>query len=63
LQEEYVAKKQKLLTEKVDLKEKLENFGRKGLSRFERMKDFITTCDSASYVALKGNSRSRENFC
>ena len=62
LQEEYVAKKQKLLTEKVELKEKLEDFGRKGLSRFERVRDFITTCNSASYVALKGNFSSQREF-
>jgi hypothetical protein len=61
-QEEYVAKKQKLLTEKVDLKENLEDFGRKGLSRFERVRDFITTCNSASYVALKGNFSSQREF-
>jgi len=62
LQKEYVAKKQRLLTEKVDLKEKLEDFGRKGLSRFERVRDFITTCNSASYVALKGNFSSQREF-
>ena len=62
LQEEYVAKKQKLLTEKVKLKEKLEDFGRKGLSRFERVRDFITTCNSASYVALKGNFSLKREF-
>ncbi|MBM3245281.1 MAG: hypothetical protein FJZ15_05765 [Candidatus Omnitrophica bacterium] len=62
LQEEYVAKKQKLLTEKVELREKLEDFGRKGLSRFERVRDFITTCNSASYVALKGNSPLKREF-
>ncbi|MFA7652271.1 MAG: recombinase family protein, partial [Candidatus Omnitrophota bacterium] len=62
LQEEYVFKKQKLLTEKVDLKEKLEDFGRKGLSRFERVRDFITTCNSAGYVALKGNFPLKREF-
>jgi hypothetical protein len=62
LQEEYVTKKQELLTEKVDLKEKLEGFGRKGLTRFERIRDFITTCNSASYVALKGNFSSQREF-
>jgi len=62
LQEEYVSKKQKLLTEKVELKEKLEDFGRKGLSRFERVRDFITICNSASYVALKGNFSSQREF-
>jgi DNA invertase Pin-like site-specific DNA recombinase len=62
LQEEYVAKKQKLLTEKVELKEKLEDFGRKGLTRFERVRDFITTCNSASYVALKGNFPLKREF-
>jgi site-specific DNA recombinase len=62
LQEEYVAKKQKLLTEKVELKVKLEDFSRKGLSRFERVRDFITTCNSASYVALKGNFPLKREF-
>ena len=63
LQEEHVSKKkQKLLTEKVEAKEKLEDFGRKGLSRFERVRDFITTCNSASYVALEGNFSSQREF-
>lgn len=34
-QEEHTQKKQKLLSEKVEIREKLEAFGRKGLSRFE----------------------------
>jgi LmbE family N-acetylglucosaminyl deacetylase len=62
LQEEYVSKKQKLLTEKVELKEKLADFGRKGLSRFERVRDFITTCNSAGYIALKGNFPLKREF-
>jgi len=61
-QEEYTQKKQKLLSKKVEIREKLEAFGRKGLSRFERVKDFITTCSYARNVALKGNFCSQREF-
>jgi hypothetical protein len=60
--EEYTQKKQKLLSEKVEIREKLKTFGRKGLSRFERVRGFITTCNHSRNVALKGNFCSQREF-
>ena len=54
-QEEYQAKKQKLLNQKLEIKERSGNLQGKADSWLEPCKDFITRCNYVKKIALEGN--------
>ena len=61
-QTEYVAKKQKLVLAKKDLKEKLSAFERKSHNRFELMIQFIKEANQAENIALQENPERIRDF-
>jgi hypothetical protein len=61
-QNEYSAKKQKLILAKKDLEEKLSAFEQKGPKRFERMISFIKELNHAETIALQKNPVEGRDF-
>jgi len=61
-QEEYLAKKQKILNQKIEISEKLKDFERKGNRWLEQTKEFILACKQAKIIALQGNFFKKRNF-
>ncbi len=59
---EYVAKKQKLLNQKVDFSEKLKDFERKGNRWLELSKQFILDCNQAVIIASGENLEEKRDF-
>jgi len=60
--EEYAAKKQKILNQKIEISEKLKDFERKGNRWLELCKNFILTANQAQIAALQGNFFEKKNF-
>ncbi|KUK66378.1 MAG: Recombinase [Parcubacteria bacterium 34_609] len=60
--EEYAAKKQKILNQKIEISEKLKDFERKGNRWLELCKNFILTANQAQIAALRGNFSEKRNF-
>jgi hypothetical protein len=61
-QDEYTAKKQKLLDKKVSLVEKLKDFERKGHDTLEPLRQFIFRAQYNETVALQRNFSEMKNF-
>jgi len=61
-QNEYSAKKQKILNQKIEVSEKLRAFERKGYNRFEPMINFIKAANQAENIALHGNLFEQKDF-
>ena len=61
-QEEYLAKKQKLINQKMNILEKLSTFERKSANRFELMINFIKQANRAKNVALQKNHEQSRDF-
>ncbi len=60
--EEYAAKKQKILNQKIEISEKLKDFERKGNRWLELCRNFILTANQAQIAALRGNFSEKKNF-
>ena len=60
--EEYIAKKQKLLNQKIDFSEKLKDFERKGNRWLELSKQFILDSNQAVIVANEENLEPKRDF-
>ena len=60
--EEYAAKKQKILNQKIEISEKLKDFERKGNRWLELCKNFILTANQAQIAALGDNFSKKKNF-
>ncbi len=61
-QNEYSAKKQEILNQKIEVSEKLRAFERKGYNRFEPMINFIKAANQAENIALHGNLFEQKDF-
>ena len=60
--EEYTLKKNKILSQKMDLEQKLRDFERKGNAWLERASAFINTAHQAENVALEENLFAKKDF-
>ena len=60
--EEYTAKKQKIINRKVKINEELNNFGRKGNNRLELFKKWIFEAHQANSVGISGNLEEKRSF-
>ena len=60
--EEYAAKKQKILNQKIEISQKLKDFERKGNRWLELCRNFILTANQAQIAALQGNFSEKKNF-
>jgi len=60
--EEYIAKKQKLLNQKIDFSEKLKDFERKGNRWLELSKQFILDSNQAIIIASEENLETKRDF-
>ena len=60
--EEYTAKKQKILNQKIEISEKLKDFEQKGNHWLKLCKNFILTANQAQITALQGNFSEKKNF-
>ena len=60
--EEYIAKKQKLLNQKIDFSEKLKDFERKGNRWLELSKQFILDSNQAVIIASEENLEAKRDF-
>ena len=60
--EEYIAKKQKILNQKIEAEQKLKDFERKGNHWLESAKNFILAAKQAKIIALQGNFSELKNF-
>ncbi|MCX6812916.1 MAG: hypothetical protein NTV77_00265 [Candidatus Azambacteria bacterium] len=60
--EEYVAKKEKLITEKAELSEKLKDFERNGNHWLEPARQFILAAQQAKIIALQENPVAGRDF-
>jgi site-specific DNA recombinase len=60
--EEYTAKKQKILNDKVEISEKLSDFERKGNHWLEPAKNFILAAKQAEIIALQENLFEKKDF-
>src|SRR3989338_7052756 len=60
--EEYAAKKQKILNQKIEISEKLRDFERKGNRWLELCRNFILTANQAQIAALQGNFSEKKNI-
>ena len=60
--EEYTAKKQKLLNQKIDFSEKLKDFERKGNRWLELSKQFILDSNQAIIIASEENLEAKRDF-
>ena len=60
--EEYAAKKQKILNQKIEISEKLKDFERKGNHWLEPCRNFILSTSQAQIVALRGNFSEKKDF-
>ncbi len=61
-QEEYTAKKQKILNQKIENQEKLKDFEQKGSSWLEPAKNFILSANQAQIIAKQGNLEEKREF-
>ena len=60
--EEYIAKKQKLLNQKIDFSEKLKDFERKGNRWLELSRQFILDSNQAIIIASEENLEAKRDF-
>ena len=60
--EEYIAKKQKLLNQKIDLRELLHDFERKGNRWLELSKQFILDSNKGIIIASEENLEAKRDF-
>ena len=60
--EEYAAKKQKILNQKIEISEKLKDFERQGNRWLERTKNLILAAHQANFVALGDNFSEKKNY-
>ena len=60
--EEYIAKKQKLLNQKIDFSEKLKDFEQKGNRWLELSKQFILDSNQAVIIASEENLEAKRDF-
>jgi len=60
--EEYIAKKQKLLNQKIDFSDKLKDFERKGNRWLELSKQFILDSNQALIIASEENLEAKRDF-
>jgi len=60
--EEYLAKKQKILNQKIEISEKLKDFERKGNNWLEPAKNFILAAKQAKIIALQENLFEKKDF-
>src|SRR3989338_927627 len=60
--EEYIAKKQKLLNQKIDFSEKLKDFERKGNRWLELSRQFILDSNKAIIIASEENLEAKRDF-
>jgi len=60
--DEYAAKKQKILNQKIETSEKLKDFERNGNHWLEPAKKFIFEANKAQNIAEKGNSKEKAEF-
>ena len=60
--DEYTTKKNKVLSQKMDLEQKLKEFERKGNAWLERARAFIKASHQAEYVALAENLFAKKDF-
>ena len=60
--EEYLAKKQKILNQKIEITEKLKDFERKGNHWIEPAKNFILAAKQAKIIALQENLVEKKDF-
>ncbi|MCP4653341.1 MAG: recombinase family protein, partial [Candidatus Omnitrophica bacterium] len=60
--DEYVAKKQKILNEKIEIQEKIKDFGEKGNHWLERAISFVEEAKQAKITAIAENLSSRRDF-
>ena len=60
--EEYLAKKQKILNQKIEVEQKLKDFKRKGNHWLEPAKNFILTTKQAEIIALQENLFEKKRF-
>jgi len=61
-QDEYTAKKQRIINHKIDITEKLSSFERKSNNPFERMIKFLKEANQAKKIALHGNLAEQKDF-
>jgi len=59
---EYIAKKQKILNQKIGNEQKLKDFEQKGNRWLERCIEFIKSANQAKIIALHGNFFEKRNF-
>jgi len=60
--EEYTAKKQELLSQKVELQEKINNFEQKGLSWLEPAREFVLSLNQAAKLVKSENKKEMATF-
>ena len=60
--EEYAAKKQELLSQKVDIQEKITDFEQKGLSWLEPAREFVLSLNQAAKLVESGDMKSMTTF-
>ena len=60
--EEYTARKQKILTRKLELKEKIKDFEQKGLSWLEPAREFVLKLNYAEKLRRSGNYQEMKTF-
>jgi len=60
--EEYIAKKQKILNQKIEISEKLRDFEQNGNQWLERAKSFISEANEAKIVAYRRNLQEKRKF-
>ena len=60
--DEYLAKKQKILNQKIEISEKLKDFERKGNHWLEPAKNFILAAKQAKIIALQENLFEKKDF-
>ncbi len=60
--DEYTVKKNKVLSQKMDLEQKLKDSERRGSGRFELSKTFFSLCNEAENVALDKNLFKKVDF-
>jgi hypothetical protein len=60
--EEYIAAKEKIINRKVEIKEAMSDFGRKGNNWLEPFKEWILTAHQATGKAVTGNLEEKRMF-
>jgi len=61
-QDEYALKKQKILTQKLELQEKIKDFEQKGLSWLEPAREFVLSLNKAEKLLAEGNKKEMTTF-